>query len=97
MNVVVIFLLIGLAVVAVAAVCNAVLVPRVQSGDTTRGRASIVTLVALLVTPTLATAVILAVFEAPVMPLTVYFYAGYAVGLVCFIVLNRRYRDLGSP
>jgi hypothetical protein len=95
MNAVVILLLIGLVVVAVAAVCNAMLVPRVRSGETTRGRASVVTLVALLIAPALATPVILTVFEAPVMPLMVYFYAGYAVGLVCFIVLNRRYRDLG--
>lgn len=94
MNVVVVFLLIGLAVVAVAAVCNALLSPRVRDGETSRGRASAITLVALLVTPALATSVILAAFDVPAMPLMLYFHAGYAVGLVCFIVLNRRYRDL---
>jgi hypothetical protein len=97
MNVIVTFALIGLAVVAVAAICNAVLAPRVRAGETSRGRASVITLVALLVTPTLATTLILTLFEAPMMPLMVYFYGGYAVGLVCFIVLNRRYRDLGKP
>jgi hypothetical protein len=94
MNVMVTFLLIGLAVVAVAAICNAVLVPRVRAGETSRGRASVTTLLALLVTPPLATMLVLTVFEAPMMPLMIYFYGGYAVGLVCFIVLNRRYRDL---
>jgi MFS family permease len=94
MNVIVIFLLIGLVIVAVAALCNALLSPRVRSGDTSRGRASAITLVALLVTPAFATLLILVAFEVPAVPLTVYFYGGYAVGLVCFIVLNRRYRDM---
>lgn len=94
MNVIVTFLLIGLAVLGVAAVCNALLVPRVRSGETSRGRASVVTLLSLLVAPPLATALILTVFEAPMMPIMIYFYGGYSVGLVCFIVLNRRFRDL---
>jgi MFS family permease len=95
MNVIVVFLLIGLAVVAVAAICNALLTPRVRTGETSRGRASAITLFALLITPALATTLILALFEVPAMPLMVYFYGGYAVGLACFIVLNRRYRDMG--
>jgi hypothetical protein len=97
MNAFVIFLLIGLAVVAVAAVCDTVLVPRVRAGATTHGRASIITLLALLITPALATSLILTAFEAPMLPLMAYLYGGYAVGLACFIVLNRRYRDLDSP
>lgn len=95
MSVYVPFILISLAVVGIAAVCNAVLVPRVRAGETSRGRASALTLAALLISPAVGTMLILALLEAPMVPLTVYFYSGYAVGLVCFIVLNRRYRDLG--
>ena len=95
MSVYVPFILISLAVVAVAAICNAVLVPRLRAGEMSHGRAAAFTLAALLITPPVATMLILALLEAPVVPLTIYFYSGYAVGLACFIVLNRRYRDLG--
>lgn len=87
------------AVVAVAVICNAVFAPRLGSGQSARGTASVITLLALLVTPAVAaTIAVTAAARTGTFPYggPLYFYAGYAVGLVCFIVLNRRFRRLGD-
>jgi hypothetical protein len=94
-----IFLVIAALVVAVAVVCNAVLAPRVRSGQTTHGQASAASLAALLIAPAVAATLVVAVAGGPVPApygLSLFFYGGYAVGLVCFIVLNRRFRGLAQ-
>lgn len=92
------YLGVAVAVVAVAWVCNLVLEPRLSSGRISHGQASAVTLLALLIAPTLAASIATAALVsggATVYGAALYFYAGYAVGLVCFIVLNRRFRRIG--
>ena len=85
------------AVLAAAWICHGLFVPRLQSGSTSRGTASVITLAALLVTPTVAAGVAAAVAAgSSVAGAPLYFYLGYAVGLVCFIVLNRNYRRFGE-
>jgi hypothetical protein len=87
---------IAAAVGAAALACNAYFAKALREARSTRGRASAITLISLLVTPTLAAVVasmILARLDALFMGMPL-FYFGYAVGLVCFIVLNRRYRRL---
>lgn len=97
MPTVVVFGMIALAVLAAAAVLSVIFSPRLAAGTASPGQASAVTLIALLITPTIAAllALTLARHEAPVIHgATLYFYAGYAVGLACFIALNRRYRRI---
>lgn len=92
-----IILVISLVQVLVAAACNALLTPRIRGGRLARGRASIIALAALLISPALAALTVPLVVPAgqtAVYGIGLYFYAGYAVGLACFIVLNRRFRDL---
>ena len=85
------------AVLAAAWICHALLVPRLESGRVSRGSASLITLAVLLLTPTVAAAVAAAVAAGRgVVGAPLFFYLGYAVGLVCFIVLNRRYRRFGE-
>lgn len=85
------------AVLAAAWVCHSMFVPRLVSGRASRGMASVVTLAVLLVTPTVAATVAAAVAAGEGVPGgPLFFYLGYAVGLVCFIVLNRKYRGLGG-
>ena len=100
-----VFAIVALSVVAVAAVCHAIFAPRLRAGGASYGRASAVTLLALLITPAVAAIAAVAVL-APPSPaaagtpvgygITMYFYAGYAVGLVCFLVLNRRFRRISG-
>ncbi|HEX7035492.1 MAG TPA: hypothetical protein VF210_06945 [Pseudomonadales bacterium] len=85
------------AVLAAAWICHALFVPRLRAGRASSGIASLITLAVLLVTPTVAAAVAAAVaVDRGVVGAPLFFYLGYAVGLVCFIVLNRKYRRFGE-
>jgi len=87
------------AVVGAAVVCNARFAARVRRGAVSRGEAATVTLIVLLTVPAVAavgaSAALAALSDAPFSAM-LFFYGGYAVGLVCFIVLNRRFRDLAA-
>lgn len=99
MSVVLVFLLVALTVGAVAAVCNGIFAPRLKAGRVSRGRASAVTLLALLIAPAVAAILATGLTATRVTAVygpTLYFYGGYSVGLVCFIVLNRRFRQLSG-
>lgn len=92
-------LIIAVTVVAVAIGCDVLLAGRVRSGAIGYGRASAATLAALLIAPPVAAVLALTVIDAAVPAsygMGLYFYFGYAVGLACFIVLNRRFRKLGG-
>lgn len=87
------------AVVGAALVCNARFASRVRRGAVGRGEAAAVTLITLLTVPAVAaigaSAAVAALSDAPFSAM-LFFYGGYAVGLVCFIVLNRRFRGLAT-
>ena len=73
--------------------------PRLKDGRASHGKAWAASLLALLISPTVAALIVLTVAAGAtpaVYGATMYFYVGYAVGLVCFIVLNRRFRRLGG-
>ncbi len=92
-----VYLLVAVAVMVAAAVCYAVFARRLRSGAVSHGQAAAVSLLTLLITPGGAAILGLAlarVWYPAVYASSLYFYGGYALGLVCFIVLNRRFRRL---
>jgi hypothetical protein len=88
-----------IAVVGAALVCHLRFSSRVRRGAVSRGDASAVTLITLLTVPAVAavgaSAAVAALSDAAFSAM-LFFYGGYAVGLVCFIVLNRRFRNLAE-
>jgi hypothetical protein len=92
-------LLMPATLIAIAALCYRVLVPRVRRHELPAARASIRLLVVLIVVPPVLALMLYAasfalsrdsVALARSIPLGT--YAAYSVGLVCFIVANRSFR-----
>jgi hypothetical protein len=83
--------------VLVTVVTGRYLAPRVRAGALAPGTAAIRLLIALIVTPPTAALIVFAIARAAALPdavatLPLATYAAYSVGLVCFIVTNRRMR-----
>jgi hypothetical protein len=94
-------LLMPATLVAIAALCYRVLMPRVRRRELPAARASIRLLVVLIVVPPLLALMLFAgsfalpgdsVALARAIPIGT--YAAYSVGLVCFIVANRSFQRM---